>query len=78
MFGSWFVMQYLVSFLVLQSSHWGRDSWLLYFHCLLDVIWLSCSVSLRLRLPSMGWSTRLVIVAFPGHTHLLFYFSLII
>ena len=28
MFGPCFVMQYLVSFLVLQSSHWGRESWL--------------------------------------------------
>ena len=33
-----FVMQYLVSFLVLQSSYWGRESWLLYFFCLTDVL----------------------------------------
>ena len=38
----------LVSFLVLQSSRWERKSWLLYFNCLFDVMWLfKCSVSLR-------------------------------
>ena len=29
-----FAMHYLVSFLVLQSSRWGRKSWLLYFNCI--------------------------------------------
>ena len=33
-------MQYLVSFLVLQSSRWGRESWLLYLGCCLAVVWL--------------------------------------
>ena len=28
-FGPCFVVQYLVSFLVLQSSRWGRERWLL-------------------------------------------------
>ena len=28
-------VHYLVSFLVLQSSHWGRESWLICFNCLL-------------------------------------------
>ena len=37
-FGRCFVMQYFVSFLVLQSSLWGRESWLLDFNCLLDVL----------------------------------------
>ena len=32
-------VQFLV-FLVLQSSRWGRESWLLYFNCLLDAMWL--------------------------------------
>ena len=30
-----FVVHYLVSFLVLQSSRWGRETWMLYFNCLL-------------------------------------------
>ena len=33
-------MQYFVSSLVLQWSWWGRESWLLCFNCLLDVLWL--------------------------------------
>ena len=32
-----FVVRYLVSILVLQSSQWGRESWLLCFVCLLGV-----------------------------------------
>ena len=64
----WFVIQYLVSFLALQSSGWGRESWLLYFNCVLAVVWLfECCVSLPR--PAMDWS---VIVAFPSHSHLLF------
>ena len=35
MFGSCFAMHYLVPFLVLQSSRWGRKSWLLYFNGIL-------------------------------------------
>ena len=31
---------YFVSFLVLQSSCGERESWLLYFYCLIDVMWL--------------------------------------
>ena len=30
-----FVVLYLVSFLVFQSSRWERDIWLLYFNCIL-------------------------------------------
>ena len=40
MFGSYLVVQCWVSFPVLQSSPWGRENWLLYFSCLLDVMWL--------------------------------------
>ena len=29
--------QYFVSFLVLQSSRWGRESWTLYLYCLYGV-----------------------------------------
>ena len=36
--GSCFVMQYCVSALVLKPSRWGRESWLLYFNCLPDVL----------------------------------------
>ena len=35
-----FVMQYLLYFLVLQESRWGRESWLLYFDFVLAVLWL--------------------------------------
>ena len=34
LFGPCFSMQYLVSFLVVQLSSWGRKSWLLHFDCL--------------------------------------------
>ena len=33
-----FTVQYFVSFVVLQQFHWGRESWLLYFCCVLNVI----------------------------------------
>ena len=54
------VVQYFVSFLVLQSSRWGRESWLLnslYFSCFFGVILSLC-----------GWSLL-------GHTHLLLHMS---
>ena len=37
-----FVVRYFMSILVLQSSWWGRESWLLYFDCLPGVSWLLC------------------------------------
>ena len=45
----------LVSFLALQSSRWGKDSWLFYIYCLLEVA-VTCSV---LCLPhcAVGWSS---------------------
>ena len=36
--GICFIMQYLVSFLVLKSSCWGIMSWLLYCNCLPDAL----------------------------------------
>ena len=67
-FGPCFVMQNVLSVLVLQSSWWGRESWLLYFNCLpdvaLSVLWLFLTV------PWVG--LQCVIVVFPDHTHLLF------
>ena len=38
--GLYFVRQYFVSFLVLQSSCWGRERWLLYFNRLVNVMWM--------------------------------------
>ena len=38
MLGSSFVLQYFVSFLVLQSSRWRKESWLLNFCCVLNVM----------------------------------------
>ena len=40
-----FVVRYFVSILVLQSSRWGGESWLLCFVCLLVVSWLLCGSS---------------------------------
>ena len=34
------IVQYLVSFLILQSSRWGRECLLLYFNYLHNVTWL--------------------------------------
>ena len=53
-FGSCFVVYYLVSFLDLQSFRWGRDSWLLYFNFLLMSFDGYCSVSLCHG--TVGWS----------------------
>ena len=42
-----FIMRYFVSILALQSSRWGRESWLLCFVCLPGVSWLLCGSSSR-------------------------------
>ena len=42
-----FVVRYFVSILVLQSSWWGKESWLLCFVCLPCVWWLLCGSSSR-------------------------------
>ena len=42
-----FVVRYFVSILALQSSRWGRESWLLCFVCLPGVLWLLCGSSSR-------------------------------
>ena len=58
-----FVVRCFMSILVLQSSWWGRESWLLCLICLPGVSWW-------LALP---WGClRFVIVVFPDRTHLLF------
>ena len=47
-------MHYFVSFLVLQSSWQGRESWLLCFNCLMPCYWVGL---------------QCVIVIFPDHIH---------
>ena len=42
-----FVVRYFMSLLVLQSSWWGRESWLLCIVCLPGVSWLVCGLSSR-------------------------------
>ena len=60
-----FVMQYFVSFIILQSSLWGRESCLCYFCCVLNAMsllsfslchWLVCSMWL--------WHFRIIITYF--------------
>ena len=68
--GSCFVVQYFVSFLVLQLSHCGRESWLLYFCGILNCHVSVVILCLFLTVPWVG--LYCVIVAFPGQTH---YFS---
>ena len=61
---SLFCCAVFVPFLLLQSSRWERQRWLLYFGChLLGVL------CLFLTMPWLG--LQFVIVAFPGHTHFL-------
>ena len=42
-----FVVRYFMSILVLQSSWWGRESWLFCLVCLPGVLWLLCGSSSR-------------------------------
>ena len=55
-----FVVRYFVSILALQTSRWGRESWLLCF-VLVIVVWLFLTIP-RVYL-------QFVIVVFPDHTH---------
>ena len=48
-----FVLQYFVSFLVLLSSRWGRQSWLLILLCSECYVLV---IVLGLPLGAMGWS----------------------
>ena len=62
-------MQCLVSFLILQSSWWERESWLL---CSVVLICVTVSVLwFFLMVPWVG--LQCAIVVFPHHTHLLFF-----
>ena len=70
MYGPCFVMKYLVSFLVLQSPRLRRESWLLYFYCLL----IHVIISIQCLFPTVPWvGLRRVIVAFLYHTHVLLF-----
>ena len=59
-----FVVQYLVSFLVLQSSVWYKEGWLLFLYCPLDVMWLLSVLRLFLTVPWV--CLQCVIVVFPA------------
>ena len=48
----YFVVHSYVSFLVLQSSWWGRKSWLLYF-----VFLMSCDFDVALPHGAVSWSS---------------------
>ena len=52
-----FVVRYFMSLLVLQSSWWGRESWLLFLVCLPGVSWLLCASASRCH--GFVWSLRL-------------------
>ena len=62
------VEQYLVSFLVVQSAPWCRNTWLLYF-----VLLMTHGCKLSVLSPTLLRVVSLcVIVAFPGHDLSLF------
>ena len=65
---SMFCCTLLLSILVLQSSWWGRESWLLCLICLPGVSWWLSGSSSRCH----GGCLRFVIVVFPDHIHVLF------
>ena len=68
--GPCFIVQYFVSFiwLVLQSFSGGRERWLLYFYCILNVM------SLLLFFTSFSMCRELVVrdCGISGHTHIFF------
>ena len=68
-FGPCFVVQYLVLFLVLQSSRWGRERWLLKtcFKCHVSV----SDLCLFLKVQCVG--LQCVIVVFHNNTPLPFF-----
>ena len=64
-----FVVQYFVSFLVLQSSYRGRESWLLCFILSNESLVTANVLWHFLIVPWVG--LHCVIVVFPDHTHFL-------
>ena len=55
-----------MSFLVLQSSWWGKESLLLYF----DFFPVSCDFYCSEALPQDAMGLQCVVVVFPDHTYL--------
>ena len=70
-FSPCFVMHYLVSFLVLQSSLRRRESWLLYFLVIVFLMSYDCKDSEALPHGALV-GLKCTIEVFPDHTHLLF------
>ena len=68
-FGPCFVMQYLVSFLVLQSFRGGRKR-ACCFTLIVFLLLCGCKFSMSLRRSAVV-GLWFVIVIFPGHNHLL-------
>ena len=61
-------MQYLMSYVILNSSSSGREGWEIYVNCLLAV-----TISVLCLFLTVSWvGAKCVIVAFLGHTYLLF------
>ena len=57
--GPYFVMQYLVSFLALQPPSWEKESWLLYFNC---VLWLLVLCVSTMGLVCGLWMNRYLVI----------------
>ena len=68
MLGPCFNLQYFMCILILHLSRWGRESWLIYFCCVL----VSCRCYRSLTLPHgvMGWSV-ICDCGISGRNHLL-------
>ena len=64
-----FDVRYFMSILVLQSSWWGRESWLPCLICLPGVSWWLSGLNSRYY----GGVCSLWLWYFPDHTHLLFW-----
>ena len=66
-----FGMRYSVSVLVLKSSWWGRESWMLCFNCLPNVLWLlmfceSSSWCCGLVCSTLLWYFLIILTYFAG------------
>ena len=72
-----FVVRYFVSILVLKSSWWGRESWLLCFVCLPGVSRLLCGSSSRCQGLNCGisWSYSLFLLKFTTPAPLVLVFA---
>ena len=59
-----FYVQFMFVMRCLQSSQWGRESWLLYFNCILLLHYVCIFVFVLLSLPhgAMDWSEASVLI----------------